>query len=371
MKRLLLFRPSLGDGGADRVTITLLKSLDRRLFTPTLVLVRKQGALVNEIPMDVPVIDLAARRLATSAPALARAIRAVDPDIIFSTSSGANTIAVVARVLARSRARLVLSERNAVVRETFSRARTLRDLLVKRIAYRHADAIASVSDGVTEDLVRRLGLPPERVHTVWNPLIDDSVLARANEPVEHPWFAGPEPVLVACGRLVEQKDYPTMLRAFRIVRDRHPAKLVVLGDGPLRPELEGMVVTLGLAEHVAFIGFHANPFKYMARGAVFVQSSRAEGLPGTLVQSMAVGTPVVATDCDFGPREVVSSGTDGWLVPVGDADRLALHIGELLSDRTRRDEFSARARAVAQRFAIADAVARYERALLGEVESRA
>lgn len=367
-ERLLIFRPTLADGGADRVTVTLLRHLDRRRFQPTLVLVRKAGPLVDQVPVDVPVVELGVRRLALAAPALARLIRRERPGIIFSTAGGANSVVVIARMLARSSARLVLSERNALVRDTLSRTRLAIELRLKRVTYHRADLVTAVSEGVALDLIERLALPPERVRTVWNPVIGEDIAARAEEAVEHPWFRPGAPVLVACGRLVAQKDYPTMFRAFARVRQKYDARLCILGDGPLRQPLEAQLREMRLAEYVTFLGFDQNPFRYMARGDVFVQSSRAEGLPATLIQSMAVGTPPVATDCDFGPREVIRSGRDGWLVPVGNDAALADKIGDLLGNASRRSTFSTEARAMAARFEIPAAIARYERALLGEQE---
>jgi glycosyltransferase involved in cell wall biosynthesis len=183
--------------------------------------------------------------------------------------------------------------------------------------------------------------------------------------VSHPWFANGRPVLVACGRFADQKDYPTMLDAFAQIRRTHDVTLAILGDGPLRPAIEARIAELGLASSVALLGFDPNPMKYMARGYALLQSSRAEGLPGTLIQSLAAGTPVIATDCNYGPREVVEPGVDGWLVPVGDAAALARRTVELLDDRGKRAAFAVAARRAATRFSVRESMARYERALLG------
>lgn len=369
MTKVLVFRPNLGDGGADRVTLTVLQQLDRTRFEPTLVLVRANGVLIDHVPADVPVIDLAAPRLALAVPALVRAIRRIQPDVIFSTSSGGNPIAVAARAIARSRARLVLSERNAVVRRTSSKLRVALEVPLKRFAYRRADLVTAVSDGVAQDLLDRLALPAEMVRTVWNPVVTEDFDARALEPVDHPWFTGAPRVLVACGRLVAQKEYPTMFDALVQIRRAHDVRLAILGEGAKRPELVARVAALGLADHVQFLGFDPNPLKYMARAYALIQSSSAEGLPGTLIQSLAVGTPVIATDCDHGPREVIRPGVDGWLVPVGDAAALARRTIELLDDPARRDAFAAEARRGATRFSAKLSMARYERALLGEPEA--
>jgi len=364
--KVLVFRPGLGDGGADRVTLTILQHLDRTRFALTLVLVKVTGVLVEQIPADVPVVDLHARRLALAVVPLARAIRRLDPDVILSTSSGGNSIAVLARILARSRARLVLSERSALLRATSSRSRLAVELPLKRLTYRRADLVTAVSDGVARELVDRLRLPPGLVRTVGNPIVGPDAATVAAEPVAHPWFAAGMRVLLACGRLVPQKDYPTMLEALAHIRRSHDVRLAILGDGPLRASLESRVSAMNLGGVVAFLGFDPNPLKYMARAFVLLLSSRVEGLPGTLIQSLSVGTPVIATDCDFGPREVVRDGIDGWLVPVGDARAIADKTIELLDNPARRDELASAARSGASRFTIQLAMTRYESALLGE-----
>jgi glycosyltransferase involved in cell wall biosynthesis len=367
VKQVLIFRPTLADGGADRVTVTVLQHLDRSRFAPSLALVRRAGVLIDEVPRDVPVIDLGAPRLATAVPYLARTIRERRPDVVLCTAGGANVVAVAAHRLAGSNARLVLSERNALRRSNLSGMRIAVELRLKRFAYRRADLVTAVSEGVANDLVELLALERRRVQVVYNPLIADDLPARASEPVAHPWFAGPDPVLVAVGRLVEVKDYPTMLEALAQVRRSSAARLIVLGEGPLRGELEARARAMGLGDAVAFLGFDKNPYRYMKRAGVLIQSSRAEGLPGTLVQSLACGTPVVATDCDHGPREVVRDGVDGFLVPVGDAGALAARVVELLRDGALRGRLGAAGAEGAGRFSIASSMQRYHEAIGGPV----
>lgn len=365
VKQVLIFRPTLADGGADRVTVTVLQHLDRSRFAPSLALVRRTGVLVDEVPRDVPVIDLGAPRLATAVPYLARAIRELRPDVVLCTAGGANVVAVAAHRLAGSKARLVLSERNALRRSNLSGMRIAVELRLKRFAYRRADLVTAVSEGVADDLVELLALDRRRVQVVYNPLIADDLAVRASEPVAHPWFAEPDPVLLAVGRLVEAKDYPTMLDVLAAVRRSTAARLIVLGEGPLRGELEARARAMGLGDAVAFLGFDRNPYRYMKRARLLIQSSRAEGLPGTLVQSLACGTPVVATDCDHGPREVVRDGVDGFLVPVGDSGALAARVVELLRDGALRGRLGAAGAEGARRFSIASSMQRYHTAIGG------
>jgi glycosyltransferase involved in cell wall biosynthesis len=367
--RVMFFCPTLGEGGADRVVLTLLQRLDRARVSPQLALLRREGALVGDVPADVPTFALGSRRLLLAAPDLARLLRRERPDVLFSTHGGSNIIAAIAHALARSPARLVLSERSALLRRDRSRARRALELPAKRVTYRRADLVTAVSSGVARELATLLGLAASRIRVVGNPVVDDDLAAAAAEPVDHPWFAARAavPVIVAVGRLVEVKDYPTLLDAFARIRAARPARLFVLGEGPLRGALEARVRAAGLAGDVALHGFDRNPFKYMARARVLLHASLAEGLPGALIQAMACGTPVVSTDCDFGPREVIArSGHDGFLVPVGDARALAERTLALLADAALARRVGDSARASVQRFTTAASLAQYQAAITGE-----
>jgi glycosyltransferase involved in cell wall biosynthesis len=166
--------------------------------------------------------------------------------------------------------------------------------------------------------------------------VTPELLALAAEPVDHPWFAsGEPPVVLGVGRLTKQKDFATLLRAFAELRACRPARLAILGEGEERPALESLVRELDLVPEVWLPGYQRNPFKFMARAGVFVLSSAWEGSPGVLVQALACGAPVVATDCPSGPREVLGGGDAGRLVPVGDASALAAAVAAMLA-RSRR-----------------------------------
>jgi len=182
----------------------------------------------------------------------------------------------------------------------------------------------TVSDSVGRELADGLGLAPESVETIYNPVVDDTLAARASEAPEHPWFEeGEPPVVLGVGRLTEQKDFATLIRAFALLRRKRDARLLLLGEGRLRAELEQEARILGVSEHVHLPGFVDNPFSYMARAAVTALSSGYEGLPGVLIQAMACGCPVVSTDCPGGSREILGSGRYGRLVAVGDPEALA------------------------------------------------
>jgi glycosyltransferase involved in cell wall biosynthesis len=366
--RVLLFTPTLGAGGVDRITLNLVARLDRSRFAPALALLRREGALAAQVAADVPVHVLGSRRLAVSLVAMTRMLHAVSPDVVFCMHTGANVVVAAAHLLARSRARLVLSEASAVLRADRSRARNALELPAKRMLYRRADAIAAVSNGVASSVAAILGQPAAKIAVVYNPVVHDDLARLAAERVDHPWFApdADVPVIVAVGRLVPIKDYPTLLAAFARVRTRMRARLFVLGDGPLREELAARIAASGLADDVALAGFDPNPYRFMARARLLLHASQSEGLPGAIIEAMACGLPVVSTDCDFGPREVITPGRDGFLAPVGDVAALADRVTELLGDPDRAAAMGAAAARSARRFTTSEVIARYERIITGD-----
>ena len=217
-------------------------------------------------------------------------------------------------------------------------------------AYGLADALVAVSGGVADEMAARTGIARESIEVIYNPVVDDDFARRAAEPVSHPWFApGEPPVILGVGALKPVKDFPTLVRAFARVRERRPARLVILGDvrGGSKDtdhvsELKALPEQLGVAADVDFPGFASNPMAHMARAACFVLSSRSEGLGNVLIEALASGCPVVSTACWGGPPEILADGAYGPLVPVGDDAAMAEAIAAVLDAPLPRERLIAR-----------------------------
>ena len=273
-------------------------------------------------------------------PCVTHYLRRARPDAVLAAEPRYNLLAVWGRRLSGLDGRVLVSERIQVSRHAAGEGwwvdASLRDVL--RSAYLKADAIVTVSDGVADDLATHAGIPRARITTVYNPVVGPDLLAKAEQPPDHPWLAaGEPPVILAAGRLHPQKDFPTLIRAFALVRAKRAARLVILGaSSPTEPAyaagLKALAGERGVADDVAMIGFVDNPFAFMARASVFALSSLYEGLPGVLIQALACGCPVVSTDCPSGPREILDHGRFGPLVPVGDEAALARAIEAMLDD---------------------------------------
>jgi glycosyltransferase involved in cell wall biosynthesis len=332
-ERLAILTSSADGGGAQRSMARLAGAIADRGYTVDLVLGQAQGHYLDEISPEVRIVDLRATRMLGAVPALARYLRREQPTVMLSALDYVNIVAIWARRVARSPVRLVVSERNTLslaVRHTSSRRTRMMPRLIGRF-YPWADGVVAVSAGVADDLAVTTGLPRGCIQVIHNPVVTHALKTMVDAPVEHPWFEpGMPPVVLGAGRLVPQKDFDTLIRAFATVRQTRPARLVILGDGPEEPKLRACAERLGVTADLDLPGWVVNPYPAMARAGAFVLSSKWEGLPGALIEAMFCGVPVISTDCPSGPREILEGGAHGALVPVGDADELAAAIARAL-----------------------------------------
>jgi glycosyltransferase involved in cell wall biosynthesis len=332
--RVAIFTSNMNGGGAERAMAKLAGGIADQGYDVDLVLSRAEGHYLSEVPETVRIVDLDASRVLASIPGLIRYLRRERPAAMLTSMNYVNVVGIWARSLARVPTRLVVNEQNALSLEAAHSPRRRHRLMPRLIGrfYPWADRIVSVARGTADDLARTTGVPRERIEVVHNPIVTPELKELAKAPVDHPWFApGEPPVVLSVGRLSRQKDFGTLLRAFAQVRDRRPARLVILGEGTDRRMLESLVSTLGLEDSVALPGWVANPYPWMAHAGVYVLSSRWEGLPSVLIEALYCGVPIVATDCLSGPREILEGGEHGLLVSVGDVDALARGIESALA----------------------------------------
>lgn len=325
-ERLAVFLPDLGGGGAERAMVDLASSFSERCDVD-LVLAKHGGALRERVAPSVRLVELNARRVSTSLPRLARYLRVTRPDAVLSGLTHANIVAILAREVSRTRPALVVVEHSNLTTSTAQspRRRDRAFPIALRVVYPRADAVVAVSNDAADDLADQIGFDRHRISVLPNPIDVDAIRRRATEPTTHPWLDEPDggPVAIAVGRLTPAKDFPTLIRALAVCRKTVPLRLVILGEGEERGTLTADIDSLGLSDAVALPGFVSNPYSYLRAADVFVLSSRWEGLPTVLLEALAVGTPVVSTDCRSGPSEILRQGELGRLVPVGDVGALA------------------------------------------------
>jgi glycosyltransferase involved in cell wall biosynthesis len=337
--KILFVRTGMTYGGADRITLNILKDFDRNKFSCDLALVKKSGEFINEIPDDIKIIDLKAVNSFLSFLPLITIIRKTNYDVIYSTCGGTNASAIVAARLSGKKVRVVVSERNVMLPPGKNKIKQLLQHTFKKLTYPKADYVTVVSKALKNEVLHETNVNRTKIKVVYNPIINNDLLLLKEERLDCPIFNTEIPVILAVGRFVYQKDYPTLFRAFKKVITQTSARLFILGIGPLESELKDLVKTMGISEYVVFAGFDKNPFKYMKHCSVFVLSSRHEGMPGVLIQALACGAVVVATDCPTGPSEIIDDGINGFLVPVGNDVVMSKKILELLHNTELKKTF--------------------------------
>jgi glycosyltransferase involved in cell wall biosynthesis len=323
---LAIFLATSGHSGVDRVMRNLVPELSALGLRMDLLHVRGHGPHWTDLPAGARVVDLGASHVSTSLPALVRYLRRNRPAALLSDKDKVNRTALLARRLAGVDTRVAIRVGTTVTTNLERRGWWARysEYASIRLFYRFADAIITPSKGAAEDLAAIAGLPVNRVTVIPNPVLNETMQRKADQPIDHPWFAGDgPPVILGVGELCARKDFSTLLRAFAKLRSARPCRLVIVGRGRQREALLSLAHHLGVAEDVDLLGFLDNPYPYMRKADLFALTSKCEGLPVVLIEALALGTPAVATDCPSGPREILRDGRYGPLVAVGDVEALA------------------------------------------------
>lgn len=320
MARIAFLLPNLTPGGAERVGLTLAQSFVERGHEVDLLVAEKRGALVDQVPAGVRLVDLDAKRIRDVPARLIRYLRERRPDAFQVSLWPLTVAAIIAARLSRVPVRLVVSDHISLSRQFGSETLKLALLkLTTRIFYPLADARVCVSQGSARDLARVSGMPQRTISTIYNPV---PAPVAANALPEQSW-RGAQARFLSVGTLKKQKNHALLIDAFaRVVKELN-AKLIIVGDGPLKGMLERRVDELGLHGQVELTGHVADPAPYYASADTFVLPSDYEGFALVIVEALHHGLGIVSTDCPDGPAEILRDGEFGRLVPVGDAAALA------------------------------------------------
>jgi glycosyltransferase involved in cell wall biosynthesis len=352
---IALFIRSFGGSGGARFMVNLARALLDKGHRVDLVMGRAQGYYMDEIPAKVRIVDLGVHSslqalgsltrvhgdgmalakmvlapkshwVLGAIPGLANYLVREQPQAMIAAMDYPNIAAILARDRSRITTKLIITAHIDLSTKVANNQKKHRIRVFPKVAHRFypkADAVVGVSKGVVKDLIKTINLPPDRITTIYNPVISPEIKDRAME-YACDWFnPGSPPVMLAVGKLMPAKDFPTLLRAFARVRRMMEARLIILGEGEQRGKLLKQAEDLGICDDLSMPGFVENPFSYMSKASVYVMSSAWEGLPTVLIEALACGCPVVSTNCPSGPAEILENGRFGALVPVGDDAALA------------------------------------------------
>lgn len=364
---IALFFSNLRGGGIQRVMLNLAEGFLQAGQRVDLVIVQAEGELAPEISDGVRLINLNKRRALFALKTLIDYLEREKPIAVLASQPHLNILAIIARRAARVDTRVVISEHIAFEDAARNSTRFVDrwSALLGRLFYKRADGIIAVSQGVKDQVVHAARIAPGRVQVIHNPILSASFDQKIMQSAQHRWLGQNIPLILSAGRLTAQKDFATLLRAFAILRKSQPARLIILGEGEERNSLLKLAAELKIDAHVDLPGFMPNPFGFMQKAHLFVLSSRWEGFGNVLVEALACGLPVVATNCPSGPAEILEHGKYGTLTPVGDAPALAAAMLQTLKQPPSAEMLKRRA----QDFSNATIVPRYLQTLLDASDS--
>ena len=357
MKEILFFLSDLDGGGAQRTIVNLFNGLFAQGYSVTLVVARSGGAAEKWIDVQVPWIDLKVTRSLYAFQGLRKEIKRIKPDILFTTMVDANILASLACVGIRHKMHLILRETNS------HRARLdigfIRRLLVKW-AYHKADFVVALSSGIRDELICDYHLASKKVITIGNPIdlakMDVQAQTRSHSiasynSTSHNVASTPKQNarIIAIGRLHRQKGFDILIQAF--AQMKHPtAHLTILGEGHEREPLLQLAKDCKVDDRLLMPGFIDDPLSWLKQADLFVLSSRWEGFGHVIAEAMAVGVPVVATDCPHGPRDIIKHEKTGVLVDAQNVTALAVALDKMLSNKKASARMAQQAKASVQRF---------------------
>lgn len=348
MKKIGLYLVSFSGGGAEREMIYLANEFSRLGYTVDLIVHRNAGPLKSLVSRAVNMIVIDKTYL-HDALFLAKYMRREKPLFMLSTLHVPNWTLSIAKFLSFTKTRISW-------RIVISLSESKKD--GKGIIYKLLDwcypllstnvnNVTCVSQGVAEDVISNFGVNQKKVNVMYNPAYTTEIHELAEETFTHPWFGHNYKTITSLGRLSTQKDFKTLIDAFQKVNQQvADTRLLILGEGALRNELQSQIDELNLSDVVELHGFELNPYKYLAKSDLFVLSSIYEGFGNVIVEALALNVPVVSTDCPSGPSEILDNGTWGELVPINDPVALSEAILRSLAQKqhndtlTRAQEFS-------------------------------
>lgn len=365
--KVLFVLPSSTFGGAERVTFNILKGLD--FFTPVLLTQKDLNHYFSSLNIEIYnfedysciMPDISIKNIWAYVKAIKNVTDIAQPSIIFGVMHFASLFITIAKEIYINLKKIpsVTSIHGTYSShfESIKRSPTFKEKLLILYLLKRSKNILVPSIGIRDDLINNFRLDNKKFSVIYNGFDLDQIRRQSKETIslnkDCSW-------IVTASRLGPPKDFDTLLNAFRIIRDKINAKLLIIGEGPYEQIIKEIISKLKLDNDVYMLGFQDNPFKYIARSDVFVLSSLSEGLPSSIIEAMALGIPVVATNCPSGPSEIIRDRINGFLVPVGDSKKFASAVLSLTQNDELRHSISIEAFKRAQSFSIETMCALYK-----------
>jgi glycosyltransferase involved in cell wall biosynthesis len=332
MVTIVFIISTLRGGGAQRVFLNLLKKLDKKNFSISLISIRDKESEYDEMLSGIRVMYLNARRSRYGIGKVVKIIRDIKPHIIFSTLAYINFIVIISSLFIRTDTKYIARE-TIVTKSHLKTHSSFIRLLYKclfTLLYKKYDRIVCQSNDMKNDLKQEYSIAEKKLTVINNPVNFEYIEHKLKEKNNY-IFDRTKKNIVGVGRLTHQKGFDLLIKAFALM-NRNDSCLHIIGQGEAETSLKKMCGDLSLDDRVCFWGHQDNPYVFMKQADVFVLSSRYEGFPNVVLEAMACGTRIVAFKCPGGLNEIITHGTDGWLVEQGNINEMAKTIGYALNN---------------------------------------
>ena len=359
-KTIAFMLPNLVAGGAERVFVNLLKEFDRSRFYLHLIVVDPTGSYKKIVPDDIAFHGLGYKKVSRAIPEIVNTIRKINPDIIISTLDHLNLALLLVKPFLPNKTLLFLRECNLTSSNLSTGFRNFVFRILKKRLLNFADRIICPANAIKNDLQINFGIRPEKMITIYNPVQVEEI--RSNLQPHNPDKHNSDYKIVSAGTLEHRKGFDLLINVMsKIVKKNNKIHLTILGDGPERENLRKQIYSLSLSDNVTLEGYQKNPYIYFSNADLFVLSSRYEGLPNAMLESLACGTPVVAFNCPGGIDEIIVNESQGTLVPENDVQALSMAI-----EKQIRSHKHTKSSLLPDKFDIKTVVPAYEKLVLSE-----
>lgn len=343
--KVCFFIPNFEIGGIEVSYMKLCNNLITKIQNIELVYCEDIGPLRKDFDSRVNMVCLNKTRMATVILALKQYYETSKPDIFITPMFMLGNAAIIARILSSHKPKIIIGARSTfseVLKSFDSRFKYVSLYLLSRILFPLADKIISVSNGVRNDLSSTLNIDLSKINTIYNPVIDNHHIKANHQLPNHPWFRNKSKdckIIICIGRLAEEKAFDEVIDVFSKINDPENVKLLIIGEGMLKSSLIKLIDALELNEKVQILDFQTNYLSFLAFADIFVLNSKFEGLPGILIEALALDCRVISSNCDHGPKEILLNGKHGILFPVGNKDALLQAIEFSLKEKDYKNSF--------------------------------
>lgn len=322
---------SLRGGGVQKATFRLISEFQKLGKATNLIIINHDGSLKDQIPSGCKVIDLKVKRARDAYWKLKQSLIELKPEIIISAQTHINVLIILVRLLSNISFKLIVVEHITFNKELLSRGiffEKMRPLLIK-LFYRFADEVVAVSPGSSKS-IHEFSKYNKEIQVIRNGLDLEHIKEQAKEFVAHSWINNNKiKLLVSMGRFSHQKNFPLLLKSFSMLPNIQSYRLIILGEGAEKENLKSVAEELNISQYIDFYGFTENPYPILTAADLFVLSSNWEGFANVVIESLACGVPIVATNCPGGPADILSNQPFGKIVPMNNPEQMASAIEQL------------------------------------------